>query len=190
MALINKYYVHVTKESEKTGVTVTSHPVERKIDVTDNVKRDAKVLSLTGEIVAAGGNSAATIKKALENLMNKGKYVKFIGVNKLDNALITSFSWDNDYSLHLGYSFTMEIKEIRVAKKAFKGKRSKGKNKQITKKNSKKNQYYKTKKGDTFARIAKKFYGDNSGSNIKKIKNANKSLKGVIKVGIRMIIPK
>lgn len=195
MALINNLYVHVTEESVKRGVTVTEHPVEKGLPITDNVKREAVTLSLTGEIVKVGKTPAKTIRSSLVNFHQNGKYVKFVGRNILSNALITSFDTSNSNAISGGCSFSMEIKEVRVAKSAYvaKGNRVKGKNSQVRSKSSTssssgKVRYYTVKKGDCLWNIAKKYYGN--GAQYTKICNANKSIKNArITVGQKIIIP-
>lgn len=54
MALINGNYVFVTSEKKTNGVSVTSHPVENGIEISDNVKRNAESLSISGKIVDVG----------------------------------------------------------------------------------------------------------------------------------------
>uniref|UniRef100_UPI003A4C5AD4 phage baseplate protein n=1 Tax=Paenibacillus campi TaxID=3106031 RepID=UPI003A4C5AD4 len=56
MALIEKQYYWVEKESVSHPVEVTSQPVEKGIDLIDHVQRGAKVLSVSG---ACSGPDAA-----------------------------------------------------------------------------------------------------------------------------------
>jgi len=85
-----------------------------------------------------------------------------------------------------------EYREIELKKKPKKKKNKKKKSKKKKRKSkSKKNQKsYKTKKGDTLRKIAKKFYGDSS--KYKKIYNANKSKlknKQTVPAGVTLKIP-
>ena len=61
MALINDYYVFVIDEAVKRGVTISEHPVESGLSLTDNVKRNPKIISINGEIV--GKNAKTVLKK-------------------------------------------------------------------------------------------------------------------------------
>ena len=113
MALINDYYVFVETEDLRRGVTISEHPVENGLNITDNVKRDPITISISGEIV---GKNASKVVDKLTALHHAGKYVKYIGRNILSKALITSFETSHPNTISGGCSFTMEIKEVRIAK--------------------------------------------------------------------------
>lgn len=175
MALINNLYVQVTDEQKNWGVQVTEHPVEKGLAITDNVKPEARVLSITGNIVRVGALSAKTIVSSLEAFQRNAKYVKYVGVESMSNCLITNFSIGHTNKIHGGCTFSMEIKEVRIAKAAYvaKGNKVTGKKTQVTKKSTSK-KYHTVKKGDCLWNIAKKYYGN--GASWKKIYEANKSL--------------
>ncbi len=176
MALLNEYYIFVQDEDVRRGVSISSHPVEKGLDITDNVKREPMVISITGEIV---GTNATKVMNKITTLHQKGNYVKYVGRNILKNAVITSFDTSHPNTIYGGCSFTMEITEIRVAKtplvvKKKNKKKTKSGTKQVTKK-SKKNttvKKYTVKRGDTLWAIAKKYYGN--GASYPKIVNVNK----------------
>lgn len=193
MALINNYYVHVTDEQVGRGVQVTEHAVEKGFPITDNVKPEAKVLSLTGMIVKADNTPAKTIIDSLESYHQKGKYVKYVGRNSMSNALITKFDTGYTNQITGGCTFSMEIKQVRIAKAAYvaQGNKVTGKQTQVTKKKtSTAKKYHTVKKGDTLWAIAKKYYGN--GNQYKKIFNENKSIiknPDLIYVGQKILIP-
>lgn len=210
MALINKYYIFAETEELDIGVDVTKHPVEKGIEITDNVKRKAVTLSVTGEIVKVGNTSAKTIRTAIVNLHKGGKLVKYQGRETISNALITSFKTTCSKDVAGGYTFDMTIKEIRIAKSAYKTSAKSTKttkqvtSKQVTKKkttaktttNTKK-KYHTVKSGDCPWSIAQKYYGD--GSKWEKMMKANTAIvnrnkkQGVtwytIYVGDKLLIP-
>ena len=170
MAYINQYYVFVETEDVSRGVEVTSHPVESGLDLTDNVKRSPVSISINGEIV---GEDAATVLGALTSLHQSGKYVRYSGRNILDNAIIESFNTGHPNTITGGCSFSMTIKEIRVAGSpngSSTKKPTKNGTQQIQK-NTTSQTTYKVKKGDTLWGIAVSFYG--SGAQYTKIYNAN-----------------
>lgn len=264
MARLNEFYIFVKEEKKSRGVDVTSHPVEKGLDITSNVKRKAVTLSLEGVIVkstklstksvkktktkavkgaklslknvplyanskvkkkkksltgtfylwgtgkkngryrivkkkknvgkkkkyigwidakhviktksktvktAAKEVSANTIENEITKLHQSGKKVKYKGRCELKNAIITSFDTTQNSDIKDGFSFTMELKEIRIAEKAYKAKSKKKKSQKTNKKKSSK-RYHTVKKGETLAKIAKKYYGD--GSKMKAIYKANK----------------
>ena len=174
MALINNLYVCVTDEEIDRGVTVTEHPVEKGLPITDNVKRDAIKLSLSGYIVDVKNTKASTIVNKLSNYAKNGQYVKFVGRTIISNALITDFSTKYSNKVNGGCSFSMEIKEVRIAKSAYVKQKKKASTKQVTKKSTKSKRYYNVKTGDCLWTIAKKYYG--SGLQYPKIYKANKSM--------------
>lgn len=186
MALLNDYYIFVQDESLKRGVSVSEHPVESGLNLTDNVKRNAKVISINGEIV---GSNAKEVLAKIEALHYNGKYVKYIGQNILSKAIITSFDTDHPNTIYGGCSFSMEIKEIRVAKSPLSVKKT-STQAQVTSKSSTSTKTYTVKRGDTLWAIAKKYYG--SGAKYTKIVNANKKLiknPNVIQIGWKLTIP-
>ena len=192
MALINNLYVLVTSEQVGRGVQVTEHAVEKGFPITDNVKPEAKTLSLTGVIVKVGNTPAKTIVSSLESYHQKGKYVKYVGRNSMSNALITSFDTGYTNQISGGCTFSMEIKQVRIAKAAYvaKGNKVTGKQTQVTKKKTTTQKYHTVKKGDTLWAIAKKYYGN--GAQYTKIYNANKSIiknPDLIYVGQKFLIP-
>ena len=186
MALINNQYVFVLEESVKRGVSVSTHPVEKGLELTDNVRRNPITIHITGQIV---GKNA---KKQLENITSlhqNGKYVKYVGQNTLSKGIITSFDTEHPNTIYGGCSFTMDIQEIRVAKSPIAKK--KGKKKQVSKKskNNVNEKTYTIKRGDTLWAIAKKYYG--SGAQYTKIMKANKKIKkpNKIQIGWKIKIP-
>lgn len=181
MAIINGIYIFVETEDVSRSVSITEHSVESGLDISDNVKRNAVTLSIKGAIV--GQNAKETVIE-LEKLLNSGKYARYVGGDfAFSNAVIKEFKTTKSNKYWGGYEFDMEIKEIRVAKAAYKSvsKALKGGTSQIKKssaKSSTKKRYHRVKSGDCLWKIAEKYYG--SGSQYPKIVKANK---GVIKTG-------
>lgn len=202
MALLNNYYIFVQDEDVKRGVSISSHPVEKGIAITDNVKHEPAVISIKGEIV--GANASTTLDK-IADLHKNGKLVKYIGQNIMSNALITSFDTSHPNTIYGGCAFTMEIKEVRIAssplvtkktstkvqvtkKSTLTSNKSTSKSSKTTSKSTSKK--YTVKRGDSLWNISKKYYG--SGAKYTKIVNANKSLiknPNVIQVGWKLTIP-
>lgn len=178
MAYLNDYYIFVETEDVTRGVEVSSHPVESGLDITDNVKRSPVSISLSGEIV---GDNASTILSNIQALHQSGKYVKYSGRNILKNAIIETFDTGHPNTISGGCSFSMTLKEIRVANSAYIPPNSSGSNHNTTKKptqngtqqvqNNTATKYYTVKTGDTLWSIAKSFYG--SGEQFTRIYNAN-----------------
>ena len=190
MALLNDYYIFVQDEDVKRGVTISEHPVESGLNITDNVKRDPITINIKGEIV---GNNAKKVLEKITALHQKGNFVKYVGQNILSKALITSLDTSHPNTIYGGCAFTMEIKEVRIAQCPRITRRTSAQ-KQVAKKSSSKSKStsktYTVKKGDTLWAIAKKYYG--SGAKYTKIVNANKSLiknPNLIHIGWKLTIP-
>lgn len=195
MALLNDYYIFVKDEDVKRGVSISTHPVESGLDLTDNVKREPKEIYIEGEIV--GKDAAKTLEK-IEALHQSGKYVKYIGRNILSNALITTFDTSHPNTIYGGCSFTMQIREVRIAKsplvvkKTSTSKKTSSSTQQVKQTTTKKpeTRTYTVKKGDCLWNIAKAYYGN--GAQYPKIYNANKDkIKSnyIIYVGQVLVIP-
>lgn len=113
MALINGIYVFVQDESVDYGLEITSHPVEKGIDVSDHARRQPYSIKLSGEIV---GEDAANKRSQIEMLLNRAALITYQGRNVKTNGIIQSFSTGHPNTIKGGCSFEMTIKEIRVVK--------------------------------------------------------------------------
>lgn len=170
MALLNNHYVFVQTEDMSRGVSVSEHPVEEGLNITDNVKREPKTISISGEIV--GKKAKETLEK-IEKLHQNGEFVNYIGQNTLKKALITSFDTSHPNTIYGGCSFSMEIKEVRIAKSPIVIKKTVSQQQVVTEQTPEKNERtYTVKRGDCLWNIAKKYYGN--GAQYTKIYNANK----------------
>lgn len=162
MALLNNKYIWVETESTQRSVETSDHPVEKGVQLTDNVRRAPLELSLKGEIV--GKNAKQTLDYFV-SCMNKGTPVKYSGVNKFTRTmLITNINTDNTYKIMGGYAVDLSIREVRVAKSAYTKKKAKSKTNTKTKngtkqvkENKKGPVYHVVKKGECASTIAKKY---------------------------------
>ena len=192
MALINQIYVFVETEEVKRDTQISDHPVEEGIDLTDQVKRSPLLLSLSGEIV---GDNYENQVFSLEQMQKKGELVEYIGVNRLSRALITSFSTEHSGKIRGGCSFSMEIREIRIAASAFTTGSGNTGNQQVEEATDAPTEEtpvrtYMVQSGDTLWRLAKAYYG--SGAKFPVIFEANRdklSDPNVIQVGQVLVIP-
>lgn len=164
MAYINQYYLFVDGDGESTNrsVSISEHPVEEGMVITDNVKRDPLEIHISGKIIGA---DAETIKTNLEALQKSGSYVRYIGKEILSNAVILSFHTSRDIELDGGMKFDMTIREIRVAQSAYRdaaaGKTVKSGTQQIVRNNSE--VYHTVKSGDTLYSLSLMYYGSDIG---------------------------
>lgn len=119
MALINNLYVQAIKEDWDKSVNSTSHPVEKGIETTDSVRKQPITLSLSGNIVDVGNTKAQTICDKLHELENAGSLIKFVGRKTASNLQIQSFNESYSNEIWGGFSFSMELKEVRIAEVAY-----------------------------------------------------------------------
>ncbi len=193
MAYINNIYVFVQSEKINKGVEVSSHPVERGLEISDNVKRNPLTLSLEGAIV---GKNAKVQISALTQMMNGGNLISYSGVNILKDCIIESFETGYTNQITGGCSFTMTLREIRIANSAYTPTKTSSKTKKPTQNGTQQvqkkrvNVYHTVKKGDTLWSIAVQYYGD--GSRFDEIYHANRTRMprmAVLNVGTALYIP-
>ncbi|MGG6311561.1 phage baseplate protein [Paenibacillus macerans] len=115
MALLNGMYIMVESEEPDFPIEVTDQPVEKGIDLTDHVQRKARTISLSGYIV---GDNAVQVRDSINQLKDAGEIVTYSGRN-LFSGLIVGFSGKHDSSVANGFSFTMDLREVRIAQASF-----------------------------------------------------------------------
>lgn len=150
MAMLGGVYVFVESEEVSYGVEATSHPVEEGIDITDNIKKKARTITLSGEIVEKVGIDILPKKSRLLDMHQRGTLVSYIGRTVLTNCIIEDITLTNTYDVWGASKCSITLKEIRMAKSAVKDKDGVAKSgTQQTKKNSTGEWVYHTvKKGD------------------------------------------
>lgn len=174
MALINDIYVFVEREEAPRESTVSRHPVEEGLDLTDHVIRSPLTLSISGEIV---GGSYEDDVLALERMQKEGELVEYIGVNVLSNALIVKFSTSHTGRIYGGCSFSIDLQEIRIAASPFTAGSGNESVQQIEEAPAPLSQEppartHSVKNGDTLWSIAKSYYGN--GASFPQIFEANR----------------
>lgn len=173
IAYINEHWVFVESEAVSRGVTVTSHPVESGLDITDNVKRNPIAITLSGEIV---GDNAAAVLSSITALHRNGEFVRYSGRNIISNAIIEAFDTEHPNTIYGGCAFSMTIKEVRVARSAQSTgdtatkQETKSGTQQVQSNTSSKT--HTVKRGECLWSIAKAYYGN--GAKYKDIYEANK----------------
>lgn len=173
MALLNNKYIFVKEESLNSDVEVSEHPVEKGMDVTDNVRRNPLALSISGEIV---GKHAKKKENTIRSWHQKGKLVHYVGVRTMKSAIITQFNTSYSSDIYKGCAFDMELKEIRFAESPYKkkkkktAKKTKAGTKQVTNNKSGKI-YHKVKKGETISSISRLYAS--KGCTVQYMKNHN-----------------
>lgn len=120
MALINNIYIFVESEDFNNQVDTTSHPTETGLPISDTIRKQPVEVSLSGKIV---NNDKLTTKETITKikaLQNAGSLVKYVGqAGTFKNLQIQSFSETYTNKNYGGADFSMNLKEVRVAKSAY-----------------------------------------------------------------------
>lgn len=163
MALINNsIYVFVKNETLSREAEATQHTLPIG-GITDNVRIKNPKLELTGSIVDVDDTKADSILSALESLYLKKSQIKYQGRHTFYTALIKSFETKADSENAGGYTFSMELEQLRTVampyekEKASTGIASTGVAQIVSTGTT---QYHVVKNGDTLYTIAQQYYGD------------------------------
>lgn len=119
MAIINGLYIHVVDEEMTREVETTSHPVESGIPTTDTVKPKAVVISLSGKIVDYGSTKASEVLSKIRAWQKSGSLIEYRGRNAASSMQIQAFDTSHPNTNHGGADFSMELREVRIAKSAY-----------------------------------------------------------------------
>lgn len=120
MALLNNLYIHVTDEDVDNSVTLTSHPTESGMPLTDTKRQNPIILGLTGAIVDTETMKAQTIIQKIKALQKAGSLIKYVGqCGTFKNFQIESFNDSYNHKIFGGAGFTMTLKEFRKIKSAY-----------------------------------------------------------------------
>lgn len=120
MATLNGIKIFVKDESIDRTTEQTSHPVEKGIELTDSIRNKPVVLSLSGKIVDTDTMTAKEIEDKIEKLRTSGSLIEYAGRNVLSNMQIQDFYCDYNNKNWGGASFSMTLKEVRIAKSSYK----------------------------------------------------------------------
>lgn len=119
MAIINGVYIHVKNESMTREVDATEHPVDQGIPTTDTVKARATSISLSGKIVDYGNMKASQVIAKIKAWQESGSLIEFRGRNVASSMQIRSFDTSHPNTNSGGADFSMELKEVRIAKSSY-----------------------------------------------------------------------
>ena len=114
MAKIGDVEFNVLTESRPHRNRITSHPVEEGADITDHVEREQLSYTVTG--IVGDDEDPASVHEKLMIIYHHGKVVDYQGRATLRNCIIEDFTSDVDSGSIKGFTFTMTITQIRIAK--------------------------------------------------------------------------
>lgn len=163
MAKLAGYKIANLQESFNASVNTTSYPVEKGLSLTDSVQQQPKTFSISGKILGENEKEANNIRDNIEKKMNSGTAVKYVGRINVSDVLITNFTGTYDATIANGFSTTIDLQKIRIAKTPYQkkittktnsGKKTVSKAKMAT---VNKKKYHVVKKGDTYWSVARKY---------------------------------
>lgn len=109
----NVEFVLISEEREHTS-EVSRHPVESGSDIADHVRNEPRVFNIEG--IIGDRDWPATNHSRLVKMWKNRDLVDYQGRASLKNCIITSFVSRVDSSSKRGFTFSMTIEEIRIAK--------------------------------------------------------------------------
>lgn len=136
MATINGLAIFVERESVNSSIESTDHPTEQGLPLTSGIQEKPTTVSLTGIIADNGKYTAKQIQSNIKKLKKSGSLVTYKGRNTLSNLQIQSFDGEWTNANWGGFAYTMELKEVRIAKPSYVKKTNTNKAQSTTKKNN------------------------------------------------------
>lgn len=155
MAVLGGYKLHVTSERENDDATLTSHPVEKGLEMTDHVENQPIKVELNGVIV---GSDYQEIKKSLRKLKNEGKRITYVGRRSYNNLAIEALEFTASKKIKNGEEFTCTLKEIRIALETLQSSQNQNAGRQQLQ-NQPTERYHTIKPGDTYWGLAQVYKG-------------------------------
>lgn len=139
MALLNNLYIFVESESVDESIDSTTHPTEKGLPITSTIKQEPIELSIQGYIVKNGQKTATQAKTAIEKMRKSGSLITYKGRVTLKNMQIQSFNCEYTNKVWNGFSFSMTLKQVRIAEPSYKTASKSKKSTSNAKKKAKKN---------------------------------------------------
>jgi LysM repeat protein len=156
---IGSQLVMVEKETSNNDAELGEQPVEEGLPLTDHSREKPISLSINGKIIRETDAQAKSVTDAINNYKKKKQKISYEGRRIYHNMMIETFQLSTDKSTANGYSFTMTLREIRIAKPSYvsTGKSNAGRKQTQNGKGSGAKEYHKVKKGDTYWALGIKY---------------------------------
>lgn len=129
-------YVFVEKESLSRAIESATHPTETGLPVTSTTRKQPIEIGLEGRIVDNDKSDAATTNAKLIELLETGSLITYEGRNTAKNMQIQSYHSDYDNKTWGGFTFSMSLKQVRIAKSSYTPKKPSSDAQKDEKKNS------------------------------------------------------
>lgn len=112
-AILGEVEFSVTEEeSPELNNEITERTVERGTDIVDHIRHRPLTLAVSGVVV---GDDAPQKLAKLREYARKGEVLRYVGRNIFANMVIQSFPTSHTHRIRNGFSFRMELKEVRFA---------------------------------------------------------------------------
>lgn len=102
----------IESEELDESSSTTDHALEDGEQITDHVENNPIVLSISGVIIDPSDEKLLKLREYRENR----EILNYNYRSRLETVLITSFKPKKDKNIKDGYSFSMTLKQIRMAK--------------------------------------------------------------------------
>ena len=119
MALLNGMYIHVTDEDVDWDIEVTEHAVEQGADIADHINMKSFKISLSGKIVSTDTLKGSDVLGQIHIWKKNKTLLRYDGRNFAGDVVISAFSSSHPNTIMGGCEFSMELKELRIAKNAY-----------------------------------------------------------------------
>lgn len=104
----------VITESVQRSSKVTSNPVETGADINDHVVNDPIKFTITGVTIKGDGQAAV-----LRRMWQEKDVLTYVGRNRIDNCVITSYKSDSNAKNINGSNFTISLQVVNRASSAY-----------------------------------------------------------------------
>ncbi|MGM0806526.1 MAG: LysM peptidoglycan-binding domain-containing protein [Bacillota bacterium] len=193
MAKLGDIQLLIEKESNKRRVQATEYAVEKGEPFTDHVIKLPKEFKVSGYLLS--DNWQADLDK-LEEMMNNGKVIQYVGKTSAANVIILDISEDHNESVKNGAVISISLRRIRITKTSWQKAKPKdvparkpvtnsGKKKPVEKSSvsspGPKPQYHVMKKGQTYWYLYQKY-----GTSISQLRAWNKYPDTKIPIGAKL----
>lgn len=116
MAMLEDVYLFVQEEKVSCPVEVSEHVVETGVALTDHVSVKAETLHLSGEIV---GERYHEVAEKMRGWQRAGAALRYAGRHLLQGVQIVEFGMEYTHRIAEGCSFTMLLRQVRVARNMY-----------------------------------------------------------------------
>lgn len=195
MAKLGSVFLNtVYEEKPEKSVKTPDHPIEAGINIVDHIQREPLSFKISGVVT---GPDAAVRLNRLKSYMDRGERLKYVYRNVFTNIVIEKLTTTHDAEVGNGYKYTMQLKQIEVAKAAIVVALPKPEKRQVKKVSSKgqtqttgssPKKIYVVKSGDSLSKIASK-YNMSWPTLYDKNKNVVGSNPNLIYPGQKLVIP-